>query len=360
MHSPTPFPPQLRGIFLASLILGICARSLAQDVPPPANTAALLKELDQVSLGTKSKVQCRRSSAISQVQGACSSGPAAAEYFATALNNTKYREKPQDFADWRRKNQDVLMNLAYQDSALLQLHYLLLALRRSEKLDAYAQVPDCLAYLNSLSGHNLRYNNSSQADGASKHRGNTVPTIDKVIPEANELLRQSLSGLPVVEWLQIGDLLPDSKDFADSGGSYETILNKNVRAPLRVHHDQRLLGTWDTQIASESAAATASHSQQQIDAFNQTRIPELLYNKAQDTAAIGQPNRALGEVLVLIRNYPASPSVDDWIENARALLTNSVPPVSAEVTATTTSNVTQTQILTTNTPVATPVQPANH
>ena len=352
--------PQIRGLLLTALLLGATAVSMAQDVPPPANAAAILKELDQVSLGAKSKVQSRRSAAISQVQLASSAGPAAAEFFATALNNTKFREKPQDFAEWRRKNQDVLMNLSYQDAALLQLRYLVLALQRSEQLDAYAQIPECLAYLNQLSSHNLRYIDFPRPDGASKQKRNSAPTIDTAIPEAKDLLNQSLVRSPVVEWLQISDLLPDGKDFAASGGDYQAILDTNVRNALREKHDQRLAGTWDTQISSESAIATASHSQQQIDAFNQTRIPELLYKKAQDTAAIGQPNRALGEVVVLIRNYPANPSVKDWIENARALLTNSVTPVSAGITATATSNTIPLQAPTTNGPVAPPVQPANH
>jgi hypothetical protein len=89
--------------------------------------------------------------------------------------------------------------------------------------------------------------------------------------------------------------------------------------------DPRLLQTWDLQIARETATATESNSRQQADTFNKTRLPDLLFRKVKDTAAIGQPNRALGQVMVLIRNYPENPSTQEWIDMARGLLTN--PPV---------------------------------
>ena len=323
MHVPSPLLFPIRSLIVGSLILGTCSLSVAQDTPPLSNAAALLKELDQICSGVKSKELSRRAAAISQVQTASASGPAAAEYFATAIGNTKYQGRPQDFADWKKKNQDALLNLSYQGAAQLQLRYLLMALQRSEKLDAYAQIPECLAFLNTLSSHNIHFNIPPPPDGASRQRGNTAPTPDKLIHEARELLHQPLSGLPVVEWLQIADLLPDNKDFAPVGGNYESVFDKNVRAPLRKKHDARLLNTWDAQIATESAIATASQSRQQIDDFNQNRGPDLLFKKAQDTALLDQPNRALGEVLVLIRSYPSSSSLNDWISNARTLISNS-------------------------------------
>ena len=351
MYFPSPLFFPIRRLIAGSLFLGTCTLSIAQDAPPPSNTAALLKELDQIASGAKSKGLSRRSAAISQMQAACSSGPAAVEYLANALNNTKYQGRPQDFAEWRRKNQDVLLNLSYQEAAMLQLRYLLMALQRSEKLDAYAQVTDCLAYLNNLAGHNLRYNSSTQSEAGRRQKGGSPPTMDKLIPAARETLNQSLADSPVVQWLQIGDLLPDNKDFAASGGNYESVLDKNVRAPLRKKHDQRLLSTWDNQIAAESAIANASQSKQQIDDFNQNRAPELLFKKAQDTVQLDQPSRALGEMLVLIRNYPSNSSLNEWISTARTLLTNKAAQITAETQTPTQATGAPVQAPTTNPPV---------
>ena len=101
-----------------------------------------------------------------------------------------------------------------------------------------------------------------------------------------------------MEWLQIADLIPFGKDFEDSPGNYQGIMDQNIREPLQAKRDPRLPGTWDAQISVEAAIATGSGSQQQVDAFNQTELPNLLFKQAQDTAGIGQPNRAIAEMCI--------------------------------------------------------------
>ena len=131
-------------------------------------------------------------------------------------------------------------------------------------------------------------------------------------------------------------------------------MEKNVRKPLRAKNDPRILQTWDMQIAQETATVTESNSKQQADIFNQTRLPDLLFRKAQDTAAIGQPNRALGEVMILVRNYPATPSMQDWITTARGLLTN---PTVAPTGITTATNAATTPTPTNSSAPGTPTSP---
>ncbi len=325
MHSPASFRSQITIVLAASSILGTCISSQAQDLPPPSNIATILKELDEIASGARSNVQNRRSSAIAQIQSACGSSASAVEFVLTALSKTKYSDSPQDFFDWRHKNLNVFVHQSYQNAALLQLRYLLMALQRSEQHDAYTQTAECLDYLNTFSAQNF-LQGDSEGSPKKNQKQREIISHDKVIPEAKQLLEQSLADTPVVEWLHLRDLLPDGKDFEFTPGNYGAILETNIRVSLRQKKDPRLPGTWDTQMAAESAAATASHSQQQIDTFNQTRLPELLFKKAQDTASIGQPNRALDEIIQLIRTYPANPSVKDWIESARGILGNSIPP----------------------------------
>jgi hypothetical protein len=51
----------------------------------------------------------------------------------------------------------------------------------------------------------------------------------------------------------------------------------------------------------------------------------LLFLKAQDAAAIGQPNRAVTMMMQLIQRYPNNPGVKDWIAGIRSILTPSSP-----------------------------------
>ena len=336
----------------------------AQDLPVPQNSAAILKELDKIDQGAKAHEENRRSVAISQIQAAANSAPTAVELYLKSLENTKYLETHQDYVDWSRKNQELLHSISFQTAAQLQMRYLAMALQRNERHDAYSQIPECLAYLETLSSQkSLRKENpdstlADESPNSSQNRNQKKAakssSTDKPYPEAIALINQSVNKSSVVEWLHISDLLPDS-DFEPSAGNYQSIMEKNVRKPLRAKNDPRILQTWDVQIAQETATATESNSKQQADAFNQTRLPYLLFSKAKDTAAISQPNRALGEIMMLVSNYPQNPSMKEWIKTARGLLTN--PPV-APTGITPATNAATTPITTNSSAPGTPASPA--
>ncbi|MFZ4387057.1 MAG: hypothetical protein ACOYOI_02705 [Chthoniobacterales bacterium] len=334
------FLPLTRLVVACAMILAPTARLAAQDLPPPQNTDALLKELEQISSGSQSLSQKRRIEAVSLIQSASASGPTSVELYVTALDNTKYRENHQGFIDWKQKNQDDLRHPSYQNAVQLQLRYLLLGLQRSEQKTALAQVPETLAYLNALSSlHFLEgtYSNPSVAKGA---KAPPIPS-DKVTPEAASVIKQPLTSSPVVEWLRIEDLLPTGKDFETSAGNYAGILEKNLKTPLRGTNDPRLPSVWDLQINTESAVTSAANSKQKEEVFRNERLPELVFGKLKDTAAIGQPNRASTDMMKLIRSYPLNPSVKDWINYARGLLTNQPSaPTNSPAAAPTTNAVT--------------------
>ena len=337
----TPLSPFVLG-FIASLFWLTAA--IAQDLPIPQNSTEILKELDKIDQRSKSNENNRRSAAISQIQAAANSAPAAVDLYLRALENTKYLESHQDYVDWSRKNQELLHSISFQSAAQLQMRYLAMALQRDEKHDAFTQIPECLSYLETLASQkSLRPAapdanddddsgaKTSQSPSQQRIQKKIVKTTstDKPYKEALNLIKQPVDKSAVVEWLQISDLIPDT-NFEASAGNYQSIMDKNVRGPLRAKNDPRIFQTWDTQITMETAIATQSDSKQQADAFNQSRLPYLLFHKAQDTATIGQPNRALGEVIVLVRNYPSNPSLQEWTAAARTLLTNpTITPIVA-------------------------------
>jgi hypothetical protein len=323
---------------------------IAQDLTAPQNTNDILRELDKVNQGAKLTENKRRGAAIAAIQGAAASGPAAVDLYLRSLENTKYLETHQDYVDWSRKHQELLHSISFQNAAQLQMRYLDMALQRNEKHDAFAQIPECLAYLDTLSSQrSLRPETRDSAgddDTPATPSQNTAPkkgqpkpvkntASDRPYPEALSLINQPVDKSSVVQWLQISDLLPE-KDFEPSAGNYKSIMEKNIRGPLRTKSDPRLLQTWDMQIARETATATESNSRQAAETFNKARLPDLLFLKAKDTTAIGQPNRALGQVMVLVRNYPENSSLQEWIETARGLITN--PPVTPPAVVMTTNN----------------------
>lgn len=284
-------------------LLGICFSLRAQDIPLP-NKQDLLKQLDQVATQAQNRDQKRRSAAISEISSQASSGSAAVDFYLRALDSTRYKTNHPAFIDWDRQNDRILHTISFQTAVLLQLRYLVLALHRDDQHDEYAQVPEALAYLKDLAGIQ---SSTVSSQGLSQ--------------EALTFIQQPLTNSEVAQWLQISDLLPASKNFAPAPGIYEDIMEKNVRGPLRDKKDSRLPATWDTQIEAESAIAAASGDHEKIEIFNKSRLPGLLFRQVQDTALIGQPNRSIGEVMLLIQKYPGNPQVSDWINYARDALT---------------------------------------
>jgi hypothetical protein len=321
-------PIAFRHIPLFMLLIGLAntPRVLAQDLNnSPANTEAILKELDQISSKANGRIESRRSQVLSQIRSAAGSEPSSVNLYVSALENTTYKENHQGFLDWMKKSQDLLRNNSMQNASQLQMQYLGLALERSDHNDAFAQVPQYQAYLKSLAGKHFLSNDDADPQPTPKPDkkgliGSVRYNPDIPVPESRALLNQSLSDSAVVHYFQIGDLLPSGDDFEPSAGNYQGILDKNIRVPLRKKYDQRLLSTWDDQIAQEAAAATSTGSKQQADSFNMTRLPNLLFEKAQDAVAIGQPNRAVTQIMQLIRSYPDNPSVKDWVQVARGLV----------------------------------------
>ena len=341
--------------FLATIVSLLWVTvTIAQDLPIPPNATAILKELDKIDQGAKANENSRRSAAISQIQVAANSGSAAVDLYLRSLENTKYLESHQDYVDWSRKNQELLHSLSFQNAAQLQMRYLAMALQRDEKHDAFAQIPECLAYLETLASQKSLRPAGATSSSQIQNQKTSVKTTstDKLYPEAIALINQPVDKSSVVQWLQISDLLLN-KDFEPSAGNYQSIMEKNIRGSLRAKNDARIFQTWDMQIAMETATATESNSKQQADAFNQTRLPYLLFSKAKDTAAISQPNRALGEIMMLVSNYPQNPSMKEWIKTARGLLTNPPVPLTAVAPATNTATPPPTPA----SPLPTPVTP---
>jgi hypothetical protein len=326
-HLPLMTLPLLpsRILQLSIVLLSSSLVLTAQDLPAPQNPDSLLRELDQITKNAETHEQQRRNEAISRIQSAASSPTASVELYLQALDGTKYLDKHSDFLDWKQKNQDVIRHPSYQNAAQLQLRYLLLGLQRSEKCDALAQINESLAYLNSLQSLHFLDDPFVPPPPPKGYQIQPCPS-DKVTKEASDLMSKPLTGYPVVEWLQIKDLLPD-KDYNGSAGDYFGILEKNVKPPLKMGRDPRLSGVWDLQINTATTLVNSSKDSQKIAAFKIEKLPNMLFGKCSDLAAIGQPNRAVTQMMALIRAYPANPSVPDWIAAAKNLITNApVPP----------------------------------
>lgn len=296
----------------------LCAvlEASAQTSTPQGN-ADQLKQLDQLAETCRAKLQTKRFFAQSEAQAASASGVASVAFYLKALAETRYRDNPQGFSDWKRKNEGLITSMPFQTATMLQLRYLVLALKRCDSTDAYAQVPEYFSYLNSLA---VAY--PSTVIGTKSGRNGAA----KQVQEALALLGQPIAKTSVAQWLDVSSLMPAS-DFEQVPGNYGGIMEKNVRGPLRDRKDPRLIATWDAQINLESKLA----QQQDADSYRRKRYPSLIIDRAEDLVLVGQKEKAIGEMITLIKGNPDNPAAMQWIQSARRMLgasggTNAAPP----------------------------------
>ena len=125
-------PKSLPGSLTGTLFLAISAMAFCQDLPPPQNPDELLRELDKIGKGNESRAQQRRADAISRIQSAAASPGSSLDLYLQALNETKYRNQPQEFFKWKQEHQEDINHASFRNAAHLQMCYLLLALKRSD------------------------------------------------------------------------------------------------------------------------------------------------------------------------------------------------------------------------------------
>ncbi|MBE2181464.1 MAG: hypothetical protein IAE97_13435, partial [Chthoniobacterales bacterium] len=135
-----------------------------------------------------------------------------------------------------------------------------------------------------------------------------------------DLLFKPVSEGVFARWLALEDCLPAGDAWESQPGNLAGILEKNVRPSWRKARNPQIIATWDLQMNFEAAKATATQLTSAADRFNNLDRPKLLFGRARDRHQVGQPNRAIMEVMQLLREYPAHPETAEWSAFVRRAL----------------------------------------
>jgi hypothetical protein len=284
----------------------LAAASQAQTVQDanPLDAAQVLRELETSEKKQADLAKNRRQQLLAQIQRGLGPGTAASRLYEEAVRATQFAGKgneAQQAADWGRKNDGLLRNQAMQNAIQFHLRYLILGLQRSAEPDRDAAA-DSFAYASALA--------AAMADGSLKD----APK------EANELLNKPAHEGVFARWLMIEDRLPKGKDWEQAAGNLGGILDKNVRAPWRAAKNPQLLRAWDIQIESLNASAKDAAGTAGAERITSLALPSAAFGRANDKALLGQPNRAAGEILQLVRAHPAHPEWPQWVARLRELV----------------------------------------
>jgi hypothetical protein len=147
-----------------------------------------------------------------------------------------------------------------------------------------------------------------------------VNTLDAETRNA-PMLREPLDRSIFVRWLAL------EKQIASGEGEWEmvpraadSIWLKTILPVLRGRKDQLAVDYWTDRIQREAAGAGDADRAFDAARFAAIRKPELLWSRAGEMLAIGQRNRAIGEMFGIIKTYPAHPSAGEWAASLEKLL----------------------------------------
>jgi len=291
------------------------------------NAEAILRELEQIEKKQKQELLSARQMAVNQVKSAAASGSAAADLYERAVEAVQFegtKNKAAAYADWKSSKAAMLRTNEIQAALTLHLRYLALSLERkgSDKPDLFIQ--PSLTYVRDLAAADATFIKQalsvSQQGGSDRDRERQA--VDReAIKLKDDLLNKSLNESVFVKWMRLGSSLPKGDDWELTPGNLSGILEKNVRTPLRAAKNPVLLATYEQEMQFLADRVSASRREHDATDFNTLVRPRLQLARADDMAALGQKNRAVTEIFLLVKTYPQHPDFGKWLTRLRELLT---------------------------------------
>jgi hypothetical protein len=296
--------PKLNLLTIIAIATCVVLPCRAADMPAPDLTS-VIAELAAIKENQTSARQKTLSVAIAQIEESSKNPASAVRAYGDAKRIVEFDGKPNagpKFADWKKSKSDLLGSRGLQVAAPLHLQYLAISLRQAGEPDTDARVKESLDYVAKLGESSASHGQDLNAFG-----------------ETKELMNKPLQEGAFAQAAQIGGVLTNLKDWELVPGNIDGILEKNVRRVLRQKKDPRAIETWDLQIDLEQKIANESDNEIAVANFTNSRRPQLLWRKANEFVALGQPVRGLSLMVELIRANPNHPDMERWLDAATGI-----------------------------------------
>lgn len=343
-HS-SPFGSKSIALLLASSLAFAPALRAQQDAPA-VDVGQLSQALRAIRDQQAAQLKTQKQNAIQQISGVANSPERAIQFWEEAVRATQFdgmAKEGAQFRAWKDSEGELFKEREVQNAVHLHLAWLLLTLQHSAGAMTKNLLPSIVNYAKELAADeatmdaladNLKREKEAAAiapPGGNKRPANQArKASDGAIKKAHDqVLRQALTGSPVVKWLNLADAVADEK-WESNPSNFDGIFQKIVLPELREQKDARVLEYWDIKLKKEADTASRSKLAYEIDKFNTRSRPMLLWNRAQEYLVLGQKNRAISEMFALIKAYPTHPDADDWIAKLEQVI---APPAAAETPA---------------------------
>lgn len=334
------------------LLLKICVTSLilapwtgwGQDAAP-VDTVSLLKELK--TLRDKQTVQGKqtRQTAMQAASTASANSEKAVQFWGEAVsaiqfNGVPAKENPA-FKDWLEKDGEALNHSACRNALRLYFTWMGLTLQRAGGTPVKDLLPQVVSYVKDLIADDLAMDSVEEGvkkekdAGQKKQQGAPVQaqhpkkiSDDTVKRVHDSILKRGFGPSPVVQFWKIGQYL-NTEEWENNPGNVDGIYQQILLPILRENQDVRALDYWEFKLRREADLAAKNKFLAEQDKYTTIRRPNLLWSRAEEMLFIGQRNRAISEMMNIIRGNPAHPELQVWISYVSNLLGGATAPASA-------------------------------
>jgi hypothetical protein len=252
---------------------------------------------------------------------------------------------------WREADGDALNSKEAQTAAKLHLTWLFFTLQHHAGVKTKDLVPFVIEYTTQLAADgqtmdsledNLEKIREREASGKHGARKNDDARI-KVVHDT--ILNTPVTNSPVAKYLGLEDILPRAASQNDrtakavakllgvgsapsvsddswplTPGDLDGIHRAILLPEYRTMRDARLIEYWDNVIRREAETVAKRKVNYEEVRFNQVRKPALVWQRAQDLLAIGLRNRAILDMVAVLKANTLHPQAEAWVKELEGVL----------------------------------------
>jgi hypothetical protein len=324
------YPKKSLLVIAAASLFG-AGELLAQRDAPPVDLTQLAETLRKLKEQQAQQRRVQQQKVLGQIQEAASNGAAAAAAWEDAVRLVQFegasREGAQ-FRAWKDGEGSTLDHKEVQNAARLYFVWLRITLQRATDVPVKNLIPDILSYLQEVNADKAAIaayvarakKEKEQAERRDLKRDDREKKESDSIPKMHDrIMKSALSSNPPAQALGVSQSI-EIEGWEQVPGNSDAIFTNIVMPALREAKDPRLLDLWDAKIKEEAEIASKAHLAFQADKFNLSRRPELLWSKAEDALLLGQKNRAITDMLSIIKAHPTHPKAKEWLTRLESLV----------------------------------------
>ena len=289
---------------------------------------------------------------------AAGNGEKAAALWKEAVKTVQFEGAEDEQARlraWRDNEGDALGSKEVQNAARLHLTWLLYTLQFKSGVKKKDLLPYVIEYTNQLTadGQTMEsFDEQAQKDrerDASGKHGLRKGGDDKGVKQMHDsILRTAVSASPIAKYFGLEDILPRASTQTDrlaksvakmlgenkapaapdeswpmNPGDLEGIHQSIILPEYRASRDPRILEYWDRVLRREADTVAKRKVDYEEKRFATIRRPELLWSRAEDLYQVGLKNRAISEMVGVLKSNSLHPRIDSWISQLESLLASS-------------------------------------